>query len=424
MRFRFLHAADLHLDTPFVGIHRVDARLAETLRDATKQAFENLVVAALEHEVAFVVIAGDVYDGPQRGVRAQLAFRDGLERLARAGIRCFVVHGNHDPVDEGWSAVRTWPDGVKVFGSTEVEAVPVEWEGHLLAVVHGVSYATRRVTENLSRRFRRLEVPCLQVGVLHCNAGANADHAAYSPCSVDDLVAAGLDYWALGHVHSRQFLRSGAPWIAYPGNLQGLSPKPTECGAKGALLIDVEDNHVTDVSFLPLDVVRFDEFEVDIASIPDVGSLAETLCDAARERAASHDLRAVVLRAVLVGRGDVHADLRRGRTREQLLGPVRTTLASATPAIWMNAIDDCTRPALDIDEMRGRADFTADLIATADATLVAPPSRSALIEPHLTDLPTGELRRLLEDDIGAAPSEDEIRRALDIALDHVAETEA
>src|SRR4051812_18096121 len=104
--FQFLHAADLHLDTPFSGVHRVDARLAATLRDATTQAFENLVAAALERSVAFVVIAGDVYDGAERGVRAQLAFRDGLDRLARAGIQSFVVHGNHDPVEEGWSAVR------------------------------------------------------------------------------------------------------------------------------------------------------------------------------------------------------------------------------------------------------------------------------------------------------------------------------
>ena len=104
MRFRFLHAADLHLDTPFTGMRRVDASLVATLRDATTRAFDNLVNAALEHSVAFVVIAGDIYDGPERGVRAQLAFRNGLDRLAQAGIRSFVVHGNHDPLEDGWSA--------------------------------------------------------------------------------------------------------------------------------------------------------------------------------------------------------------------------------------------------------------------------------------------------------------------------------
>ncbi len=423
MRFRFLHAADLHLDTPFTGVQRVDARVAATLRDATTQAFENLVAAALDHAVAFIVIAGDVYDGAQRGVRAQLAFRDGLDRLARAGIRCFVVHGNHDPVEEGWSAVRTWSAGVTVFGSSDVESIPVERDGQTLAIIHGISYPRRAVTENLVRRFRRSAAVCLQLGVLHCNVGANADHAPYSPCSVEDLVAAGLDYWALGHVHSRQFLRRGDPWIAYPGNLQGLSPKPTECGAKGALLAEVEDARVVAVDFLPLDVVRFDEIRLDIADVPGVADLVGALVAAAQERAASQDGRTLVLRAVLTGRGEVHTDLRRGHTREHLITPVRTALASVTPTIWVDAIEDRTRPPFDVAALRGRGDFAADLVATADSALASPATRSDLIAPLFDDLPTGSLARILGEEIDAAPTEEEIHYALDVALDHIAHTD-
>ena len=144
MRFRFLHAADLHLDTPFTGMRRVDASLVATLRDATTRAFDNLVKAALEHSVAFVVIAGDIYDGPERGVRAQLAFRNGLDRLAQAGIPSFVVHGNHDPVEGGWSAVRKWPAGVTVFGPESVATVPVERDGQTLALIHGIQLRAAR----------------------------------------------------------------------------------------------------------------------------------------------------------------------------------------------------------------------------------------------------------------------------------------
>ena len=284
MRFRFLHAADLHLDTPFTGMRRVDTSLVATLRDATTRAFDNLVKAALEHSVAFVVIAGDIYDGPERGVRAQLAFRNGLDRLAQAGIPSFVVHGNHDPVEDGWSAVRKWPDGVTVFGSESVATVPVERDGQRLALIHGISYARRETKDNLALGFRRDQAECFQVGALHCNAGAHADYAPYSPCSVDDFVRAGLDYWALGHVHLRQFLHEGGPWIAYPGNLQGLSPKPSELGAKGALLVDVDDGQVASVDFLPVDVVRFDAFDLDIAELVDVAGLIDALVGAARER--------------------------------------------------------------------------------------------------------------------------------------------
>ena len=424
MRFRFLHAADLHLDTPFTGMRRVDASLVATLRDATTLAFDNLVNAALEHSVAFVVIAGDIYDGPERGVRAQLAFRNGLDRLAQAGIPSFVVHGNHDPVEDGWSAVRKWPDGVTVFGSESVATVPVERDGQRLALIHGISYARRETKDNLALGFRRDQAECFQVGVLHCNAGAHADYAPYSPCSVDDLVRAGLDYWALGHVHLRQFLHEGGPWVAYPGNLQGLSPKPSELGAKGALLVDVDDGQVASVDFLPVDVVRFDAFDLDIAELVDVAGLIDALVGAARERAATHGGRIAVLRVSLTGRGAVHLDLRRSHVRDQVLVPVQTALASATPAVWLDAIDDRTRPELDVAALRGRGDFAADLIATVDSLLATPAGRADLIASYVAGLPGGDLRQLLGTAVDAAPVDDEIRRALEMALDRVTATES
>jgi len=422
-RFSFLHAADLHLDTPFSGVGRVDARLAETLRDATIGAFDRLVTAATERSVAFVVIAGDVYDGPERGVRARLAFRDGLLRLARAGIPSFIVHGNHDPVEEGWSAIRAWPEGITVFGAGGVTTFPVQRGGQVLALVHGISYAQRSVTENLALRFKRAPEECFQVGVLHCNAGANGDHAPYSPCSVEDLVARGLDYWALGHVHTRQFLREGKPWIAYPGNIQGLSPKPAERGAKGALLTSVDDDRVTSIEFLPLDIVRFDECELDVSRLIDLVGLVDSVVEVSLEQAATHEGRTVVLRVSLTGRGAVHQDLRRGTIRESVLLPARAALKSATQNVWLDVIDDYTRPDLDIEELRGRGDFGSDLVAMGDSALADPTARSALLAPYLDDLPRGDLRRLLGDMVEAAPTDDEVRSSLEAALDRVTEVE-
>jgi DNA repair exonuclease SbcCD nuclease subunit len=424
MKFQFIHAADLHLDTPFSGIHRVDARLADMLRDATTQAFQNLVAAALEHSVAFVVIAGDVYDGAERGVRAQLAFKGGLDRLARAGIQTLIVHGNHDPVEVGgWSAVRRWPDGVTVFGTQDVEAVPVVREGQTVALVHGISYSRRDVTENLSLRFRRSPVDCFQVGVLHCNAGANADHAPYSPCSIEDLEASGLDYWALGHIHLRQFLKQGAPWIAYPGNLQGLSPKPSEMGAKGALLVCVEDTRVVSAELLPLDVVRFEELQLDVAEIGDVAGLVEAIVEAARERAATQDGRAVVLRISLTGRGPVHRDLRRGSVHDDVLLQSRAALSESSQMAWLDSVQDGTRPDIDLQALRGRGDFAADLLEAADEVRADSSTRAELVMSHLDELPRGELRRLLGDTVDAPPTDEEIESALEAALDRVTEAE-
>jgi DNA repair exonuclease SbcCD nuclease subunit len=424
MHFRFLHAADLHLDTPFSGLYRIDPALAETMQGATTRAFANLVEAAIEKRVSFVLIAGDVYDGPERGLRAQLAFRDGLKRLSDAGIQTFIAHGNHDPVDEGWSAVREWPERVTVFDAGQVQSFPVERDGETIAVVHGISYPQRAVTENLSRRIRRTPPACLQVGVLHCNVGTNGDHALYSPCSVDDLVDAGLDYWALGHVHMRQVLRSGDPWIAYPGNTQGLGLRVTERGPKGALLVDVEGGRVLRTEFLPLDVVRFSHVSVDISDIGDVAGLRDAMVDAAREQAEVNQGRASVIRFELAGRGQLHAELARGRTSEQLVEQVRSALLASAPPVWVDGIDNDTHAAIDLATIEERGDFASDLVGTAKKAAAAPGDLLALLGACYRDLPTTELRRLLGQEVETLPGEEDLAKGLELALDALAESQS
>jgi DNA repair exonuclease SbcCD nuclease subunit len=241
MRFCFIHAADLHLDTPFEGIGQVAPHVAEALRDASLEAFDALVELAFARNAAFVVFAGDIYDGADRGIRAQLRFRRGLERLSDAGIWSFVVHGNHDPVATGWSAIRgDWPPLVKIFAPGLVDEVAVVKNGEPVATVRGVSFAQRGEVDDLALRFPGRSGPELHVGVLHCNLGGNLKHDPYAPCSVDDLVKPGYDYWALGHIHQRTIVRDGDPWIVYSGNLQGRSPKTSEQGAKGALVVEVD----------------------------------------------------------------------------------------------------------------------------------------------------------------------------------------
>src|SRR6266404_1292511 len=272
--FRFVHAADLHLDTPFASIGRVAPEIADRLRDASLEAYDALVGMAIEREAAFVVIAGDTYDSADRGVRAQLRFLRGVERLGERGIPVFAAHGNHDPLD-GWSAVRRAPDNLVVFGAEAVEAHPVARGGETLAQVYGISYGTRDVTENLALRFHRGDAPGLHIGVLHCNVGSQPDYAAYSPCSVADLTAAGMDYWALGHIHQYLRLAEGGPWIVYPGSLQ--AGKSNEVGPKGAVVVDAAGGAVESVEFVELDRVRFERIEVDISGERDLHSLQKTI---------------------------------------------------------------------------------------------------------------------------------------------------
>ena len=122
-RLRFVHAADLHLDSPFGGLRSLAPEIAETLYQATFKAYDNIIDLCIQEQVNALLIAGDIFDGADRSLRAQLKFRDGLIRLQEANIRSFICHGNHDPLD-GWEAQLTFPEGCHRFGS-ELEQVPV-----------------------------------------------------------------------------------------------------------------------------------------------------------------------------------------------------------------------------------------------------------------------------------------------------------
>jgi DNA repair exonuclease SbcCD nuclease subunit len=393
--FCFVHAADLHLDTPFRGVQQVSGAIAAQLREASLNAFDAIVALALERNAAFFLVAGDVYDGAVRGLRAQIRFREGLTRLADAGIPTFVVHGNHDPVVTGWSAVGSWPKAVTIFPSDHAPVVPVMREGRRIATVQGVSYATAETTENLSRHFSRPPGEGLHVGVLHCNVQGVADgYANYSPCTIADLKATGLDYLALGHIHQRRVLHGGIdehPWIVYPGNSQARSPRRSEQEPKGAYVVHVENSKVTSLEFVACDQIRYVELHADIDGCADLGELSELLEERARHALSRAEGRSIVARARLSGRGTVHGDLLREDVVDQLLASLRER-APKQPFCWWDSIGDDTSPAIDLDEIRRRGDFAADLLGVADEVMSEGPVKKELLAQLRNDLPA----RLLE----------------------------
>lgn len=365
-RFRFVHASDLHLDTPFDGIGRLDPDVAIALRDASLEAWDALIDLTLARQADFIVLAGDIYDGADRGVRAQLRFLRGVEKLVSQGVQVFIAYGNHDPLD-GWSAIRRWPDGVIIFGSEAVDIRMVERGGARIAVVHGISYPRRDVPENLALRFVRGTEPGFHVGVLHCNVGSRPEHPAYSPCSLDDLRQAGMDYWALGHIHKREVLNDGHPWVIYPGNLQGRSLKSSERGPKGACVVEVEGETVTAVDFVPLDRVRPLLLQVDIAGVEDIPELSKALLEhRARARDENQD-RSLLARVQLFGKGKLHDDLRRPGRLDELLVDLRDAVKGERPFIWWETLINETRPELDLEAIADRGDFSSEVLRGAAA---------------------------------------------------------
>ena len=340
--FTFLHAADLHLDSPLRGLDP-NAPVGK-IRAATRDALALMVDTAIERHVAFVVLAGDLYDGDARDWHTGQFLVDQLARLTRAKIEIVAISGNHD-AEQVVTRKFALPYmlGAKRPETRLLHSVPV--------AVHGQSFATRAVTDNLVLNYPARREGLFNIGLLHTACGLGG-HENYAPCSVADLDRLEYEYWALGHVHMRQTLCK-APWVVFPGNLQGRHVK--EEGSKGATLVTVTGNRVAaDPLHVPLDVVRWLRQPVDLTGAPDVETVLQRVRFALDQAALFAEDRLLVVRLTLVGETPVHAALVRSpeALREQVRGAALDI--AAADMLWIEDVRIDTRPMLDIAAMRAQ----------------------------------------------------------------------
>jgi DNA repair exonuclease SbcCD nuclease subunit len=355
--FKFIHCSDLHIDSPFKGLSSIEPKLAEILRKSTYQAFQNIVDLAIKEEVEAVLIAGDIYDGSDKSLEAQLKFRSGLQKLSDSGIDTFIVNGNHDPLD-GWSASLNWPERVHLYSGNHTECFPITKNGEVKAHVYGISYPTRDVRENLALKFIRSNQG-FAIGLLHCNVGHQAGHDNYAPCTIEDLVASKMDYWALGHIHRFQVLRESEPAIVYSGNSQARHMRET--GEKGCCLVTLNQSAPPVIKFIATDVVRFVQDEVDLSgtiSLEEVIHVARAKCENFADQIKE---REIYFNLLLTGRTQVHAELNRRTVLEDLQEEIGTYFKGRIPSIWVN-LKLNTLGVYDIGSLRQGKDFVADLI--------------------------------------------------------------
>ena len=362
-RIRFVHAADLHLDSPFTGIRSTaPENVGNALYAATFKAYERIVDLCISERVDALLVAGDIYDGADRSLRAQRSFIEGLERLHRAGIRSFVCHGNHDPLD-GWEARLTYPPSCHRFGG-EWESVPLFKDDPGHAVIHGVSYPRREVKRNLARRLGGVDPSPVSIGLLHANVGGDPNHEPYAPCRLEDLARSGVDYWALGHVHTRRVLSDQAPTVIYPGNPQGRSP--SETGSRGVYLVEIDDSRTANLDFRPTDTVRWEQREVDISTFQTEQELLDALHDGMQRLLDGADGRSIVARLMLTGRSALNRRLRRENTVDDLTEILNRDWAEQSPFAWCERIEDASASPFDRAARLKGADFLAEVLRTAD----------------------------------------------------------
>jgi len=410
---RFVHAADLHLDSPFTGLAgSAPERVARTLRDATFEAYDAIIDLCIAEHVDALLVAGDVYDGADRSLRAQRRFVAGLNRLHEARIRSFVCHGNHDPLD-GWEAGLAMPESCHRFGP-EVESVPFDPADPSRGTVYGMSYPRQSVKENVARRFHRTEPGGVAIGLLHCNVGGNTGHEPYAPCTVADLEEAGMDYWALGHVHTAQILRAQSPAIVYPGNPQGRHPNET--GPRGASLVNIDDTGRVTVESRALDVVRWATISVPIDGLGGIPDLLDCIESSISEALEAADGRHLLYRLAISGQGELHHDLQRPGLVEEIRSDRNDSIG--LPFAWCGRIEDVTRPAFDRQQAVEAGDFLSEVLALVDAARGDPVAQSELAAGLDAFYAHDRARKYLKD---ARPTGDDFARLLTEAETLIAE---
>lgn len=375
--FSFVHCADLHLDSPFEGLHALEPEIARVLRRATFQAFDNIIDLAIREQADFLIVAGDVYDTTHRSLYAQIRFRESLRRAAAAGLQCFIAHGNHDPLS-GWDAGLSLPESVYRFGGQEVERVTARRGGEVLAHLYGISYPTREVRENLIAKFPRETAGPFAIGVLHANVGGDPNHDNYAPCTLADLESRELNYWALGHIHQARILKETDPCVIYPGTPQGRSLKEAE--ARGCYLVRVDSKGDITPEFVTTDVVRWYWQELDIGGLTSPDALLDELCrckEDIRRKAAG---RGAVWRLVLKGRGELHSLLRQLDPDRDLSQPLREEEPGRPDFVWLESVQLQSRPPVDLVSRRQVQDFIGDILRVAEAYRQRPDPHELLRE--------------------------------------------
>ncbi len=334
--FTFIHAADLHLDSPLAGLETYPDAPVEQIRGATRRALDNLVDLSIMEQAAFVLLAGDIFDGPWKDFHTALFFAQRMGRLREAGIRVFLVTGNHDAastIGRNFSP----PENVRILSKNRPEQVHLP---DLEVSICGQSYSRREIHADLAAEFPLAHPHTFSIGLLHTALTGRPGHEPYAPTSVDVLTSKGYAYWALGHVHQREIV-SQEPWIVFPGAIQGRHIR--EQGPKGCTVVRVQEGRVDDVQHRDLDVLRWHTARADVNGCESQEQLWTAVRQALEVAQDAGEGRPVALRLEFVGQTRMHTWLH--DQKQQAVEECRTR-AAGLGDVWVEKVRIMTEPEM------------------------------------------------------------------------------
>ncbi|CRK80866.1 metallophosphoesterase family protein [Neobacillus massiliamazoniensis] len=347
MSFSFIHAADIHLDSPLTGLEQYEGAPVDKIRSATRDAFKNLIDTAIENRVSFIIIAGDLYDGDWKDYNTGLFFASQMVRLQKENIQVFLIRGNHDAASLISKELKL-PDNVTEFSTKHAETHTLDDLG---VAIHGQGFASRSVEENLVKNYPSRKEGYFNIGILHTSANGREGHETYAPCSIDDMKEKGYDYWALGHIHKRELLHEAEPVILFPGNIQGRHIK--ESGDKGCTLITVEDGAIHSLIHLSLDVLRWELCELDASRSESVDNLLDEARELLEKKYQEVQGRFLAVRFRIYGTTKIHQELI--VDKDHLINNIRSlALEIGLGDIWVEKIKMETSRLINIEELKAQ----------------------------------------------------------------------
>jgi exonuclease SbcD len=355
---KFIHCADVHLDTPLQGLAQYAGAPVNEIRNATRRAFEKVLDSAVSEQVDFVIIAGDLYDTGLKSFESALFFNKQMARLKDAGIDVYLTYGNHDAASKLIKQLRP-PANVHIFRATEPQTFSND---ELRVAIHGQSFATPEITEDLASKYPPPVTGFFNIGVLHTNLTGISEHANYAPCSLESLRSKGYQYWALGHVHNRQILCRD-PYIVYPGNIQGRHGK--EQGEKSCELVTVSDTGVISMDTIPTSVVPWLQVEVNASDCQTADEVYGKLRIGIKAMLSQNKERVTAVRLRVLGTTDAHVEL--SRDLEQVRHEaISIANECGNGLLWVERVEVRTAPRLNRDELLKRDDPIGEVVRIID----------------------------------------------------------
>ncbi|WP_102272350.1 metallophosphoesterase family protein [Cytobacillus massiliigabonensis] len=352
----FIHAADLHLDSPMVGLKHLPQNIFQKLQESTFESFSKIIDMAILKKVDFVIIAGDLYDASDRSIRAQVRFRKEMERLAEKNIAVYAVHGNHDHMMGNWAHLPM-PENVHIFNH-EPEMLKFTNEG-MTVHLYGFSYPKRHVHTRMIDDYKKVHGADMHIGILHGHFEGSSEHGKYAPFRLSDLIEKEFDYWALGHIHKRAELSNDPP-IIYPGNIQGRSRK--EKGRKGCYYVEWAD-HGTVYEFIETESVIWEEVVVDASSAI---SFHDVLMECKRAiEEIRMDEKGMLLHLILDNVSLSSIELR-GIANGELLDILREEEKDEHAFVWISDLTYLEKTAWDRTELGQESEFFNELFMLSE----------------------------------------------------------